>query len=773
LDTVGTNPLNNAGGAYLYQRQANGKWTLKQKLISNDRAAVDFFGFAVSLSGNIAAIGAYQEDQDALGMGTLSAAGSVYIFEANGSGNWVQTAKLVPGDRGAGDQFGYSVALSGNHLIVGARNEDEDATGANTLLNSGSVYIFERLAGGSWMQMAKICAPDRWEKDQFGTTVAIDGNYAAVGVRFEDEDSLGNNTLINSGSAYVIEKSSGGAWSLVKKLTAHDRAASDMFGCSVAISGNQLLVGAFQEDHNPSGTAPLTNAGSVYYYLRNGSGQWIQTQKLVATDRQPNDHFGFSVSLNQQTAIIGARFEDEDALLSNTVNAAGSTYVFKNLTGLWSQEQKVVASDRAISDNLGSWVSGSGNYLVSSARLEDEDETGNNTLTSAGSIYFYERCTQPDVPTLSSATTQFCSGSQVTLQIGGNLGSANYWYLRKGSCTAAPVDSTTGNTFNILVTATETYYVQGAGGCTGSGPGCGSIVYTVNPTPVVTANPDLQICQGASVTLNASSSAPVSWSGGISNGVAFQPTVGTHTYIASATGANGCTGTDTVQVTVNPLPNITFSGNTSICLGSSTQLTALGASSWVWNTGATTSSITVSPSTNTTYTVDGTDANGCTQTGVITVMVVNASIDTSVTEAGGTLFANQVGVGYQWLNCLTGQPIPGATSSSFTPSTSGSYAVVLTGACTQQSGCHSIVLTGMETAPISSARIWPNPGTEAVSIGVEGSFTYQLMDATGRTLQAGKGYDHLTLSVAALPAGVYFWRLETAEGQTQVPWLKQ
>lgn len=773
VDTVGSNPLNNAGGAYIYHRLSNGKWQLHQKLVASDRAAADFFGFSVSISGNIAVVGAYQEDQDAIGTGTLSAAGSVYIFEANGNGQWVQTAKLVASDRAAGDQFGYSVALSGNHLIVGARYEDEDAAGANYLLNTGSVYMFERLAGGTWMQVAKICAPDRWEKDQFGTTVAIDGNYAAVGVRFEDEDSLGNNTLINAGSAYVIEKSIGGAWNLVKKITAHDRAASDMFGCSIAISGNQLLVGAFQEDHNPAGTGSVSNAGSVYYYLRNGGGQWIQTQKLVASDRQPSDHFGFSVSINQQTAVIGARYEDEDALLSNTISAAGSTYVFKNLSGLWVQEQKVVASDRAVSDNLGSWVTGAGNYLVSSAKLEDEDELGNNTMTSAGSIYFYERCTQPDVPSLSSVTTQFCAGSAVTLQIGGNLGSANYWYLRKGSCTAAPIDSTTGNSFTILVNATETYYVQGAGGCTGTGNGCSSITYTVNPTPVVTASPDQQVCQGMSVTLNASSSVPISWSGGISNGVPFQPAVGTYPYIASATGANGCVGTDTVWVTANPLPAITISGNTSICLGSSTQLTAAGAISWAWNTGATTPTISVSPSSNTTYTVDGTDANGCMQTGVITVMVANASIDTTVTEAGGTLFTNQTGVSYQWVNCLTGLPIPGATSASFTPGISGSYAVVLTGACTQQSGCHSVLLTSLEPEKEGLVRIWPNPGTHSVSLAAPGTFDYRLLDAAGREILAGSGEELVHLSVSGLPAGVYFWQIHTTENQLHMRWIKQ
>lgn len=772
FDSQGATPKNNAGGVYVYGRQTDGKWVIGQKLTASDRAVGDAFGTSVAISGNYAAIGAPQEDQDAQGTNTMSAAGSVYIFEKNGSGQWVEMAKLVASDRNLNDQFGYSVGISGGFLIVGARFEDEDAIGANLQVNSGSVYIFERQPSGQWIQIAKICASDRWEKDQYGTNVAISGNFAAVGARFEDEDSLGLNTLVSSGSVYLLERNALGSWAEVKKITARDRAAGDLFGASLSLDGNTLLVGSYQEDQNPQGMAPVTNAGSAYFFQRDNQGQWRQFQKIVANDRQPSDHFGFAVSLQGNSAYIGARFEDEDALLTNTISGAGSTYVFKNLAGIWLQEQKVVASDRAINDNLGFWVAGYGDYLVSAAKLEDEDALGQNTANSAGSVYFYERCTSPDTPQLSSAATQFCSGSPATIQIIGSKGSANYWYLRRGNCNSAPIDSTTGSTFNIMVNASDTWYVQAAGGCTGAGGGCTPITFTVLTTPTVTASADLTLCSGDSAMVSATSTSPVMWTGGVSNGVPFLPSVGTHLYIASATDVNGCTGSDTVNVVVNALPNILISGNTNICLGNSTVLTGTNAISWVWNTGATSTSITVSPTSNTTYTVEGTDANGCTNLGVVTVMVSNASIDTTVSVVGGTLTANQGGVSYQWINCATGLPISGATSASYSPTTSGSYAVTLTGQCTNQSGCHSVILTGLELAQPMVARVWPNPGTERVHLQTEGTFSYLLLDATGREVLAGQATETAIIPIGHLSAGVYHWRLLSEKGTWASPWIK-
>ena len=119
-------------------------WNEAIKAVASDRAAGDEFGDSVSISGDYAIVGAYEEDEDASGGSTQADAGSAYIFERDGLGNWTQAQKLTASDRAAGDFFGWSVSISGDYAIVGAYGEDEDASGANTQNSAGSAYIFER-----------------------------------------------------------------------------------------------------------------------------------------------------------------------------------------------------------------------------------------------------------------------------------------------------------------------------------------------------------------------------------------------------------------------------------------------------------------------------------------------------------------------------------------------------------------------------------------------------------------------------------------------------
>jgi hypothetical protein len=119
-------------------------------------------------------------------------AGSAYIFERSGS-TWTQQQKIVASDRAAGDRFGSSVAMNGDHAIVGAHLQDGDAANGDLASNAGAAYTFAR-DGATWTQQQKIVASDRAADDQFGTSVAISGDHAIVGALGEDEDALGGNT---------------------------------------------------------------------------------------------------------------------------------------------------------------------------------------------------------------------------------------------------------------------------------------------------------------------------------------------------------------------------------------------------------------------------------------------------------------------------------------------------------------------------------------------------------------------------------------------------
>jgi hypothetical protein len=306
----------------------------------------------VSISGETAIVGAQNEDEK----GTNS--GSAYIFERVG-GSWSEKAKLTASDGEDSDYFGNAVSISGDRAIVGAQYEDEKGT------NSGSAFIFERV-GGSWSQKAKLTASDGDDLDYFGYSVSISGDTAIVGAHREDQNGA------DVGSAYIFERDAG-SWSELTKLTASDGSDGDNFGYSVSISGDAAIVGAIYED------ASGLYSGSAYIFERDG-GSWSEKAKLTASDGEHFDHFGNSVSISGDRAIVGAHYEDENGPDS------GSAYIFERDGGSWSELTKLTASDGAHSDHFGVSVSISGDTSIVGASSD------NAPGTDSGSAYTYS-CT--------------------------------------------------------------------------------------------------------------------------------------------------------------------------------------------------------------------------------------------------------------------------------------------------------------------------------------------------------------------------------------------
>ena len=356
--------LSDAGSAYIFYWNGT-SWNQQAKIVASDRAAWDGFGHSVSISGNYAIVGAPNEDENASDNDSLSNAGSAYIFYWNGT-SWNQQVKIVASDRAANDLFGYCVSISGNYAIVGAPNENE----------AGAAYIFMRY-GGNWTQQKKIIPLDRIAQDWFGGSVSISGDYAIIGAPQEDHDAEYNNTLSNAGSAYIFMRD-GTIWNQQAKIVASDRATGDWFGLSVSISGDHAIVGA-----------PYKNeTGSGFIFKRNGT-DWDQLAKLLASDCTTDDNFGWSVSIFGDYAIIGAYNEWEDVSGNNTLKVAGSAYIFMCDDTSWNQQAKITASDRTAYDRFATSVSISDNYAIAGAFCEDEDTLGNNTLKNAGSAYIF------------------------------------------------------------------------------------------------------------------------------------------------------------------------------------------------------------------------------------------------------------------------------------------------------------------------------------------------------------------------------------------------
>ena len=211
-----------------------------KKITASDAQVADDFGVSVAVSGDTAVVGANLEDA----AGTD--AGAAYVFQRNegGAGSWGELKKLTASDAEAYDYFGYSVAVSGDTAVVGAWVEDSGGSFA------GAAYVFQRNEGGvdNWGEVKKLTASDAEASDQFGASVAVNGDTAVVGAIGEGAGG------IFAGAAYVFQRDDGGAdnWGEVKKLTASNAEAADFFGASVAVSGDTAVVGAFGEDAGAS-----------------------------------------------------------------------------------------------------------------------------------------------------------------------------------------------------------------------------------------------------------------------------------------------------------------------------------------------------------------------------------------------------------------------------------------------------------------------------------------------------------------------------------------
>ena len=357
--------LTDAGKAYIYNAISG---ALVHTLDNPDDYAAlgsDNFGISVAISGNYAIVGAPKKDDAG---GTRS--GKAYIYNAI-SGALVHTLDN-PNAYGTseGDWFGYRVAISGNYAIVGAYLED-DAGG----LSSGKAYIYNAISGALLHTLDNPNAYGTSEDDSFGNSIAISGNYAIVGAY--DEDDAGGET---SGKAYIFNVTSGALVHTLDNPNDYGTSAVDVFGYSVAISGNYAIVSAYREDD-----AGGTRSGKAYIFN-------VTSGALVHTLDNPNaygtsedDFFGNSVAISSDYAVVGANIEDD----APDNNRSGKAYIFDLATGsLFATLDNPNAYGTSTEDFFGREVAISGNVVIISA-LESDAGYGSNGANS-GKAYIYQ-----------------------------------------------------------------------------------------------------------------------------------------------------------------------------------------------------------------------------------------------------------------------------------------------------------------------------------------------------------------------------------------------
>lgn len=337
-----------AGAVYVFE-QSGGEWSEIAKIIADDGELADRFGDVVDLSNQTILVGAPYDDAEALNDG------SAYIFTRLGD-SWVQHEKLTPHDPLESSFFGASVAIRGNRAIVGA------IRGASGGIRCGAAYVFIRV-GRNWEEMGKLVPHDGAEDDLFGSSVAIDGNFAVIGAKGDDDRGL------SSGSVYFFHWN-GTEWEEMQKISIPEGRAEDSFGIAADLEGTRACIGM-------RGTFLEESPGYAYLYEIDGPS-WNLTNTFSAEDGEDQDHFGQSLSIWGDYALIGARNDQDNGVES------GSVYAYAKRGDVWMMHAKVLAPDGEEGDFFGYDVDLSGDFAIVGAR--GDDDAGEN----AGAVYLID-----------------------------------------------------------------------------------------------------------------------------------------------------------------------------------------------------------------------------------------------------------------------------------------------------------------------------------------------------------------------------------------------
>jgi hypothetical protein len=435
-----------SGAVYVFRRTGL-SWVQEAYIKASNADGSDNFGLAVAISGATAVISAHNEssNQTTITNGTTSSSdnsapssGAAYIYKLDQTPNYAQQAYIKAANAEAGDGFGGlvlggSIALDGDTLVVGARNENSSqttitngttASSDNSNLSAGAAYVFKR-SGVSWVQEAYLKAPNADASDLFGSAVAIAGDTIVVGAFGESSNQTtitngttasANNLSMSSGAVYVFKRT-GTLWAQEAYIKAPNANPMDYFGNSVAISGDTVVVGAHQEQSNQtsitngatgSGDNSLSFAGAVYVFKRTGT-LWAQEAYIKAPNAGSMDFFGSSVAISRDTIAVGAEAEASNqititngasASLNNSASFSGAVYVFKRSGITWAQEAYLKAPNANTLDALGNSVALYGDTIVAGAKNESSSQititngstaSADNSLSNSGAAYVFKR----------------------------------------------------------------------------------------------------------------------------------------------------------------------------------------------------------------------------------------------------------------------------------------------------------------------------------------------------------------------------------------------
>lgn len=406
------NSVSTAGAAYVFVKSGAG-WVLQATLRAAQADVEDHFGYSVAVQGDTILVGVPYEDSASRSINGDEAdnlaenAGAVFVFVRNGS-LWTRQAYLKAANADPGDQFGKSVAIHGDRVLVGAWLEDgngpvsNDDPENNDAEDSGAVYSFVR-TGTTWEQTDYVKVSNTGAGDGFGGSVAFgqEGARFVAGALFEDSDADGingdggNNGAIESGAAYVFEALTLPSLQWVEQfyLKASNSDSGDLFGASVAMDGSTIVVGAPWEA-SASATNPAdntwTDSGAVYVFDAQLDPPFlVQQAYLKSSHPDPYDSFGTSVAVRGAFLAVGAHGEDGGGEGVNPVNDdsmgnSGAVYRFMRSEGVWSQAEYLKSSNTGLNHQFGISVAMSGSSVIAGAWRD-----GTSLLPVTGAAYVF------------------------------------------------------------------------------------------------------------------------------------------------------------------------------------------------------------------------------------------------------------------------------------------------------------------------------------------------------------------------------------------------
>ncbi len=348
----------NSGAAYIFAR-SGGVWSQQAKLLADDTPAARQFGFSVAINADTVVVGAPND----------SGVGAAYVFVRSGA-SWMQQAKLVLPDPIGNDQFGTAVTIEGDTLAVGAVGTGQ------FFYYEGAVYVYARSAG-TWTQQARLSSDVPGPGNEFGFSLALNNGTLAVGSPFDDDLFLAD-----AGAVYIFA-GSGTVWNLQAQLTASGAASDDRLGWSVALNGNTLVAGA------PRNLFSADVPGSACVFVRNGA-DWSEQARLAASDGTLDDGFGSAVGVAGDTAVIGSPFD------SSFAARGGSIYLFERSGVAWNQSAELAANDIGADYRFGISVAADGTTIMVGAPLAGDLNVGQ---FQNGAAYVYEPSSANTAPT--------------------------------------------------------------------------------------------------------------------------------------------------------------------------------------------------------------------------------------------------------------------------------------------------------------------------------------------------------------------------------------